>query len=277
MRKLPLALALLALFSWSVFAIYAHAVAPVEKTLYPGDSMNVGKAGPGQTVYLMIERVTDGGNCPASGCPDGWDTVVAEEGGIPQGWDIEPSPLQETPMKVKIKIAPDAEDGEYNLTLTIVDEGNYNGLGNMTVYAIVTVSRDVFEITVTPTRVETGVGQPAVYYIKIRNTGAASDPFEIKVREGQLPVWDYKKTALVNYGSERTIPYEVVLDEEAERVFTIEVRSLSSDQIHKEMTVVVESRPDIIADWKATTHGLMIFPILEAPIYALVGLISNLL
>ena len=277
MRKLTLALALLAMFSGPVFAIYAHASEPVDNTLYPGDSVDVGKAGPGQTVYLIVDRATDGGTCPNNFCPDGWDTVVGVEDGIPHGWEVEASPLQETPMKLKIKIAPDAEEGQYNLTLAVVDEGNYNGLGNMTIHAIVTVSRDVFEITVTPTRVETGVGQPAVYYIKIRNTGAASDPFEIKVREGDLPVWNYKKTALVNYGSERTIPYEVVLDEEAERTFTIDVTSLSSSQIHKEMSVIVDSRPDIVTDWKATTHGLMMFPILEAPIYAIVGLLSQLL
>lgn len=275
MRKTAIALVLLLALSSAVFATYANALEPVKKTLYPGETMRVGKAGPGQTVYLVIGRATDGGNCQNNYCPDGWDTVVATE--IPAGWEVEPSPLQETPMKMKIKIAPDAEDGEYNLTLSIVDEGNYNKLGNMTVYAIVEVSRDVFDISVSPTRVETGVGQPAIYYIRIRNTGAASDPFEVKVKEGDLPAWRFRKTALVNYGSERVIPYEVVLNEEGERVFTIEVTSLSSPQIRKEMRVVVDSRANIISDWKATTHGVFIFPMIEQPIYALVGLLSWLL
>jgi len=274
MRKATAAIALLLVLAPSVFAAYANALEPVKKTVYPGEMMMVGKAGPGQTVYLVVGRETDGGNCPNNYCPDGWDTIVATD--IPFGWEVEPSPMQETPMKMKIKIAPDAEEGEYNLTLAIVDEGNYNELNNMTVYAIVQVTRDVFEISVEPTRVETGVGQPAIYYIKIRNTGAASDPFEVRVKEGDLPAWTFKKTALVNYGSERLIPYEVVLNEEGERVFTIEVTSLSSKQIKKEMSVVVDSRSNIISDWKATTHGLLIFPIIEQPIYAIVGLLSKL-
>ena len=274
MQKAAIVFVALIALSYSVCGIYATALEPVKKTLYPGETIAVGKAGPGQTVYLVIDRASDGGNCPNNFCPDGWDTVVATE--IPEGWSVEPSPMQETPMKLKIKIAPDAADGEYNLTLSVVDEGNYNQLGNMTIYATVEVSRDVFDISVDPTRVETGVGQPAIYNIRISNTGAASDPFEVRVKEGDIPAWRFRKTALVNYGSERTIPYEVVLNEEGERIFTIEVTSPSSPQIHKEMDVVIDSRSNIISDWKATTHGVLIFPILEGPIYAVVGLLSKL-
>ena len=187
------------------------------------------------------------------------------------------SPLQETPMKLKIKIGPNATEGEYNVTLRIVDEGNYDGLGNMTIYAIVNVSKEVFDIDISPTLVQTGVGQPAIYYITIRNTGAASDPFEIRVKEGQLPAWRFRKSVLVNYGSERVIPYEVVLNEEGEKTFTITVESLSSPQIYKEETLVIESRSSLITDWKATTHGLLIFPVIEETIYSIVGLLSKLL
>ena len=225
----------LALLACASFALFANIKEPVAKILYPTDSVALGNAGPGQTIYLIVERGTDGGDCPNDYCADGWDTVVATK--LPPGWEVEPSPYYENPMKVRIKIAPDAFDGQYNLTMAAVDEGNYNGLGNMTFYSIVNVSRDVFEISVDPTRVETGVGQPAVYYIRIRNTGAASDPFEIKVRDGDLPAWRFKKTALVNYGSERIIPYEVTLNEENEKIFNIEVTSLSSPLIHKDMSV----------------------------------------
>jgi hypothetical protein len=274
MKKLALLLMLLACISAS-FALFATVKEPVSQTLYVRNSMQLGNAGPGQTIYLVVDRGTDGGNCPNDYCTDGWDTVVATK--LPSGWLVEPSPYYENPMKVKIKIAPDAYDGQYNLTLVAVDEGNYNGLGNMTFYAIVNVSRDVFEISVDPTRVETGVGQPALYNIRIRNTGAASDPFEIKAREGDLPAWNFKKSVLVNYGSERVIPYEVVLDEENVKVFNIEVTSLSSPLINKDMSVVIDSKSSLVTDWKATTHGVLIFPALEQLIYGLVGLLSGLL
>ena len=263
------------LFAGIAFAVFANVKEPVSQMLYPGESVRLGNAGPGQVIYLVVERGTDGGDCPDNYCPDGWDTVVATR--LPVGWQVDPSPYYEDPMKVKIKIAPDSFDGEYNLTLVAVDEGNYDGLGNMTFHAIVNVSRDVFEISVEPSRVETGVGQPAVYYVKIRNTGVASDPFEIKVRDGDLPAWNFKKTMLVNYGSERIIPYEVVLDEEDERVFHIEVVSLSSPVIRRDMSVVIDSKSSLVADWKATTHGVLIFPNIMQFIYGLVGLLSQLL
>lgn len=275
MSKATVILFALILVSGLSFALFANIMEPVAKTLYSTDSVRLGNAGPGQAIYLIVDRGTDGGSCPNDYCADGWDTVVAEK--LPLGWEVEPSPYYENPMKVKIKIAPDAFDGEYNLTLVAVDEGNYNGLGNMTFYAVVNVSRDVFEISVDPTRVETGVGQPAIYNVRIRNTGAASDPFEIKVTEGDLPAWRFKKTVLVNYGSERVIPYEVVLDEENEKTFHIEVTSLSSQLIHKDMSVVIDSKSSLVSDWKATTHGLLIFPVVEQIAYAVVGLLSRLL
>jgi hypothetical protein len=238
-------------------------------------TIRLGSAGPGQTVVLVFDRGSDGGLCPDNFCQLGWDTVVPVN--VPSDWEVEASPLQENPMKVKILVSPYAPDGEYNLTLAAVDEGNYDGLGNLTFNAIVTVTRDVFNISVDPTRVESGVGQPAVYYVKIVNTGVASDPFEIKVREGDIPAWRFRKDVLVNYGSERVVPYEVVLDEEDVRTFRLEVSSLSSPAIKKEISLVIDSKSNIVNDWKATTHGLIIFPILLEPAYAVMGLIGSLL
>jgi len=275
MKRAFIIFALVICLATGVFGIYVNVIEPVKKTIGSQGDVRMGTAGPGQTVVLVVERSSDGGNCPNNYCADGWDTIVPVK--VPEGWVVEPSPIHETPMKMKIKVAPDAPNGEYNLTLAAIDEGNYDGLGNMTFSSIVTVSRDVIDISVDPTRVETGVGQPAIYNVKIANTGAASDPFEIKVREGEIPAWRFKKQVLVNYGSERVIPFEVVLNEEDERVFTLEVTSLSSPMIKEEKSLVISSKSNILTDWKATTHGLMLFPIIEEPIYAVIGLIGNLL
>jgi len=272
--KALLCLVLVSVFAMTASGVYVTADAPVSKLLTSGESIELGSAGPGQTVVLVMERVSDGGTCPNNLCSDGWDTVVPVE--VPSDWEVEASPTHENPMKMKIKIAPDAANGRYNLTLAAVDEGNYNGLGNVTFYAIVTVTRDIFDISVRPTRVDTGVGQPAVYYVTITNTGVASDPFEIKVKDGDIPVWTFRKQVLVNYGTSRVVPYEVVLDEENERAFDLQVSSLSSPLIRRDVSLVINSRSNIISDWKATTHGLMMFPILEEPLYALMGLIGNL-
>jgi hypothetical protein len=35
-------------------------------------------------------------------------------------------------------------------------------------------------------------------------------------------------------------------------------------------------QPDLLSDYKAVNNGALFFPIIEAPVYALIGLLSNL-
>src|SRR5271157_3710116 len=123
--------------------------------------LNIGIAGPGQTVSIVADRVTIG---PDEKIHDpGWDQLVITD--LPPGWSTEASPLYETPMEAKIKIAPNATDGAYTFSATAVNYGNITGLGNLTVQISLNVSKDVFTIDITPDTVETGVGEPAIYYI----------------------------------------------------------------------------------------------------------------
>ncbi|MDD5317848.1 MAG: hypothetical protein PHF51_03915 [Candidatus ainarchaeum sp.] len=298
-RTVSLALFLL-LFAGAAAAVYVDVFEPVMERLSPDQTISLGKAGPGQTVVIVMDRATEQNpeypTCDNTGgvCAQGWDTVVPVESSIPDAsWVVEASPLHEQPMKVKIKVSPYAGEGTYNLDFTAVDEGDYDGLGTMTFHVEVIVTKDVFSIDAQPAAIATGVGQPAVYYVNITNTGSASDPFEIRVKEGTLPAhgafrlfasanqgegdWRFRKQVLVNYQSERVVPYEVVLDEEGTRVFTLQVTSLSSPLISKEIPLTITAEPSIINDWKATTHGLMMFPMVLEPAYAIMGLLGNLL
>ena len=279
MRKL-LALVAIMLVSVVACADYLNVIEPIRSTLMSQQTIRVGDAGPGQTFAIVADRASDGGNCVNNYCQYGWDQLVPINdtiSPIPDGWEVQASQTQETPMRAKIKIGPITPDGQYLIGMKAVDEGNYDGLGNLTFYVNVTVTRDVFTISVDPSSAEAGVGEPAIYNVKITNTGVASDPFEISVKDGTLPAWSYKKSALVDYGSEKIVPYEVVLNEENTKTFTLVVNSLSSPLIHAEVPLVVNARSSIVNDWKATTHGLTIFPIILEPVYALMGLIGNLL
>lgn len=236
--------------------------------------LNIGIAGPGQTVYIVAERTTIG---PDNAIHDvGWDKLAIVN--APEGWTSEDSPLYETPMKAKIKIAPNAIDGVYSFKAVAIDENNMDGLGNLTIDVNVTVSKDVFTIDVTPREVEAGVGEPAIYYIDIENKGAASDTFSIT--SSGLAVWRFRKDVLVPHSvqmqAQKTIPYEVVSNEETDTEIYLNVTSLSSDQISKELKVRLKATPSLISDYKATDHGLLIFPLVENPIYSLIAFLSKL-
>jgi uncharacterized membrane protein len=276
MRKL---LGVLLLLIVAANATYLNIREPVEATGMMENStpLNIGTAGPGQTIYLVADRAT----IDASGEKInymGWDKLMIEN--LPAGWSAEDSPWYETPMKAKIKIAPNATDGEYNFTAKAVDEGNYDALGNLSITVQVTASKNVFTVDVSPTEVEAGVGQPAIYYIDIDNAGAASDTFSIT--SIGVPAWRFRKDVLVPHAikvlqpARKTVPYEVVSNEQSEMDIYLNVTSLSSSQISRELKVRLKATPSLISDYKATDHGLLVFPLIESPIYSLIAFLSKL-
>jgi hypothetical protein len=258
-------------------ATYLNIDEPVESKgmIENSTPLNIGVAGPGQTVYIVAERATIG---PDNQIHDpGWDRLAITN--VPPGWTSEDSPWYETPMKAKIRIAPNATDGVYSFKAVAIDENNMKGLGNLTIDVNITVSKDVFIIDVTPTDVEAGVGEPAIYYIDIENKGAASDTFSIT--SSGLAAWRFREDVLVPHSiqmlpAQKTIPYELVSNEETETDIYLNVTSLSSDQISKELRVKLMARPSLVSDYKATDHGLLVFPLIENPIYSLIAFLSKL-
>jgi hypothetical protein len=272
-------LGVLLLLTVVVGATYLNIDEPIQSMGMTENSspLNIGIAGPGQTVSIIADRETIGpdGNIHNPG----WDQLVIS--GVPPGWSTEASPLYETPMEAKIKIAPNATDGAYTFDATAVEEDNITGLGNLTVQITLNVSKDVFTIDVTPDAVETGVGEPAIYYIDINNAGAASDTFRI-TSEG-LPAWTFKEDVLVPHAIDQyspaitTIPYEVVSNEEINTPIYLNVTSQSSDQISKKLEVTLTATPSLLSDYRATDHGLLVFPLIENPIYSLIAFLSKLI
>lgn len=277
MKKLVLVLILLMVVA---NATYLNIDEPIKATgLMENETipLNIGVAGPGQTVYIIAERATTG---PDNQMHDpGWDKLSIE--GLPAGWTTENSTLYETPMEAKIKIAPNATDGLYTFKAVAEDENNLKGLGNISVSIQLNVSKEVFTIDVTPPDVETGVSEPGIYYIDIDNGGAASDTFRITV--SGLPAWTYHEDVLaphaidVMFPARTTIPYEVVSNEEMDSDIFINVTSQSSSQITKEFQVRFKATPSLLSDYRATDHGLLVFPLIENPIYSLVAFLSKLI
>ncbi len=246
---------------------------PVATPVADGGTIDLGVVGPGQTAYVVAEsRITEGGIQGKGGL---LDQLIFTE--TPRGWDeLKPSPLYSVPMKAIIKVPADASDGEYWFTMRAVDEGGKEGIGDVSFRAKLTVSRDVLQIDVWPNKVTTGAGQPAGYYVKIDNKGVASDVFEVS-SEG-IPGWRYRQVVFVPKKSSKVVRYEVAGDEEQEYTVKMKVRApFSSELLKAEKNVNLDINTNLVSDLQATGHGLLLFPVVEQPVYSIMGLISNLL
>jgi hypothetical protein len=265
MLKAIFALILLASLSFSLTV-----VSPVNTEIERGDVIDLGTIGPGQTVFIQIDPiVTTGGINDIGGQ---YDMAIAED--LPRGWSSTESKLYQNPLQVTITTDPDAPEGNYTAQITVIDEFDGEGLGNVTFSVKVEITYDVMDFDVTPSYIETGPDQPVRFKITITNKGSTSDAFEVK--SSGVKRWEYKRHVLVPKQSSRTIEYEIVGAEEEIYKATISVVSLASDNIADEKNVTLSVKPSLLGDYKATNNGVSVFPIFEMPIHALAGLISNL-
>lgn len=270
-------------FEVTVFAVLLLAVCafatqltvyePVATVVSNNGMIDLGIVGPGQTAYVVAEPIIKEGGIQGLG---GRLDQLVFEADAPDGWTMTPSKLYGTPMKAIIKVPKDAKDGEYFFTIKAVDEPPGEGIGNVSVKAHLSVSKDVLGVDVWPERVVTGAGQPAGYYVKITNGGVASDVFQIS-SEG-VPKWDYKMTVFVPRNSTKIVRYEVAAEEEQEYKVTLKVRApFSSELLKADRDVYVSINTNLVSDMQATGHGLLLFPGVEQPVYSIMGLVSNLI
>ena len=243
---------------------------PTEKEIGEGSEVYLGEIGPGQTIQVTIEpRVTTGGILGKGG-----DYDLATVTKLPDEWKFEKSKLHGKPLQVTITADKYAPEGNYTVDITVIDEFNGEELGNVTFKGRVDITWDVLDVEIAPKNVKVGPGQPAKFEITIHNKGTTSDVFEIS--SVGMKRWEFTKTVFVSGKSSKTIPYEMTAYEEEEYEAKVTVASMASDIIQhtEDVTVVVSS--DVMGDYKATNNGVLLFPLFEAPIYALAGLISNL-
>jgi hypothetical protein len=264
MRLLALVLALVAL-SFSI-----EMVDPYLLTVKNGDTVELGVMGPGQTISVSFHRrVYEGG---IHGIGGDYDIAYAKE--LPGGWKSKPSKLYGDPLQVTITAYENAAEGTYSVPVTIGDEGDGEKLGNITFTAIVDISNDVMGAEVSPSARRVGVGQPAAFEITIENRGNAGDTFRVSA-EG-VPKWSFSKTVYVPGMGKKSMLYEVAAYEEEHYSVDIIVESESSQLVRESLPVDVYVYPDVLSDYKAINNGALLFPIFEAPVYAFMGLLSNL-
>ncbi|MFH1470535.1 MAG: hypothetical protein ABIF01_02200 [Candidatus Micrarchaeota archaeon] len=261
----------LLLLAVGVFALELTIYEPISTKVTDGQIIDLGVVGPGQTAYVVAESEIKEGGLQGKG--GRLDKLVFMGG--PAGWNTTDSPLYSVPMKAIIKVPSDAADGTYEFQMKAVDEGGKEQLGDVSFKARLVISKDILEMDVSPAEAKTGAGQPAGYYVTIRNTGVASDVFEV-TSEG-LPGWRYRQVVFVPKKSVKVVRYEVAADEEQEYRLKIRVGApFSSELLKAEKEVGLTINTNLVSDLQATGHGLLLFPTIEQPVYSIMGLISNL-
>ncbi len=256
----------------SLFAIanatYLNVLGPSTAVLQNGQSIYLGKVGPGESFYVEASASTS--NATGFVVNIGWDKLAAVN--LPPGWISQPSLLYENPMKIKVTVPATAQNGTYNLTLEAINVGNYSKLGNLTATAYVNVTPDVFNLSVAPASIQSGIDQPTNLYITINNTGISDDPFSISVYG--LPAWSISEQVVALHSTQSTYVYPVYVNESGNYNFNLTVSSATSPLIKRSYPVSLVARASLLNDYSAIGQGVILSPVVFYPSYELMLFLS---
>ncbi len=251
-------------------AAYVNITEPYNATIQQSGSIYLGKVGPGQTFYVTISAATK--NSTGGEFSIGWDELNVS--GLPDGWISQNSPLYTSSPSAKIAVSPNAANGTYGFNITAINVGNYSKLGSLKFTAYVNVTPDVFKLSVTPVNINVAPGVPADIYVTINNTGVSDSPFNITVHG--LPAWNYSSTVIALHHTEQRFIYPVYESEPGKYHIQLYVSSISSPLIYKQSNITLVTKASVANDYAALGKGALTFPIVYAPAYAIMYLISML-
>jgi hypothetical protein len=251
-------------------ASYVNVINPYNATVNANGSMYLGKAGPGQTFFVTISAST--ANSTGSILNLGWNKLVVTD--LPAGWLAQNSSLYNPTLSTKITVAPNASNGTYAFNLTAINIGNYSKLGSLRFKAYVNVTPNVFVLYVHPTNISAGPGEPSSVYVQINNTGVSDSPFVISAQG--LPGVSNNQTVIALHSTTQQFVYGIYENEPGIYDIKLVVSSLSSARIYKDTAISLKIAASLSNDYAAIGQGALAFPVIYAPAYSVMYLISLL-
>jgi len=245
-----------ALFAQLSAASYLEITAPVAATAYDGTIVDFGAVGPGQSLEISASEPSGD---PALGNPGViavWDQLNFVPGSVPAGWTFENGKTYERNFHAFLIVSPQAADGEYTFKMKPVDE--YEGSGNLILTGKVRVSRNVFNMTATPSKATVAVGTPALYTLTLENKAMATDTYNVTV-SGFPGAAKYSKKVTVVRQSKANTRFEIVSNEQATHPITFTAASLSSNRVNATATASITSKASLFEDVQSAGYGLLLF------------------
>ncbi|OIO25112.1 hypothetical protein COX85_00765 [Candidatus Micrarchaeota archaeon CG_4_10_14_0_2_um_filter_55_9] len=252
-----------------VSASYLRVIEPVPQTIDGGGELDLGVMGPGQKLELVANRGTGVTAAGWSGGEARWDQIGFTT--LSPGWSSEDSKVYEQPMRAYLEADRNAADGVYYAELTAWDE--YEGAPTTKFRIKVEIRSDLLGSELLTPNVVAGANQPARFQFILKNDSNAGDAYEILV-SGLPGQWPAKKV-FVPYHSTKTVSYEVGSSERGDYAVNFSITSISSEKIKSENAGKLSVRTNLFLDMLATSHGVLLFPSIEQPIYSLLGLFAN--
>ncbi len=250
-------------------ATYVSIVEPFNHTINTQNStVYLGKDGPGQTFYVTISAATTNSTGALNNL--GWNQFVVS--GLPQGWIAQNSALYTPTLSVKITPQATTSDGSYSFNLTAVNFGNYSKLGSLKFTAVVNVTPDVFKLNVTPITTYEGVGTPTDVYVSINNTGVSDSLFQVSLKG--LPSYNITQSVIALHHTTERFTYPITLNEPGVYHVSIDVGSVASPLIFRQTNITIVTKASLLNDYHAIGSGVVAFPIVYEPVYAIMYLIS---
>jgi hypothetical protein len=236
-----------------------------------GETYDMGKMGPGQAMSILIQRTeTTGGKYGTGGYYD-----FANVSGLPDGWTARPSKIYEDPLQVMIISGANATEGRYTMPITIYDENNGEGLGNITFTAAISIDNDVLALEKVSGTSYAGENQPVRFTMRASNKGNAGDIFVI---EGASHRQKTTREVYIAPGTGVVVPFEFAYSGSGtEQVNFTAYSKNSPERVKKELSYNVEIKNTLESDLKAIGYGVTVFPLFEQGSYSLAHLISTLI
>jgi len=202
----------------------------------------------------------------------GWNKLVAT--GLPAGWIVQNSSLNNQFLSTEISVAPKEPDGTYAFYLTAINLGNYSKIGSLKFAVEVNVTPNVLRLETSPTVMRAGPGQPAEVSVTINNTGVSDAPFIISL--SGLPSWNQTETVIALHHTTGTFKYPVYNNEPGVYNLKLHVNSTASPLIGKESNLTLVVGASVKNDYSAIGQGVPLFPIVYEPAYAVMYFIGQL-
>lgn len=266
-------ISVLALLSFALFgsASYAKIIEPFNATLSNNGSIYLGRVGPGQPFYITAESATT--NSSNVIIIRGWNQMYALD--LPSGWIVTNSSVYSQTLSVEITPSAKATNGTYMFNILLKNFGNYSKLGTLEFTAYINVTPNVFQLSVSPTNISAAPGAPSNIHITINNTGISDSPFIITAKG--LPAWNRTDQVIALHGTSESFVYPIYEYEPGVYTANMSVVSASSSLIHKEANVTMTIKASVENDYKALGYGVVAFPIVYEPIYAVMYFVNLIL